>query len=136
MVWNQGMRAMQAEWAIVVNDDPLVGASWLDIIRVATIRKGVVVFSPIQIEGKFLCGLEAFADEARQSGRSVARRLGRAERLPRGMSMRGRCGVLALAHQGVTHATLTASLVDRLSRAVLGARKASCGCCVQARTGR
>ena len=73
VAWNQGALAMQAEWTIVMNNDVLVSANWIDKLLGAAVRLNVAVISPALIEGKLSYDFDAFANEASQSMKLAVR---------------------------------------------------------------
>lgn len=73
VAWNQGALAMQAEWTIVMNNDVLVSANWIDNLLGAAIRHNVAVISPALIEGKLSYDFDAFANQASQSMKLAVR---------------------------------------------------------------
>lgn len=51
IAWNQGALLQQAEWTIVMNNDVLVSADWIDQLINAAERHDLKVVSPALIEG-------------------------------------------------------------------------------------
>lgn len=65
VAWNQGALALQSEWTIVMNNDVVVTAGWLDgLIEQAQVR-GLKVVSPALVEGALDYDLDSFASGAR-----------------------------------------------------------------------
>src|SRR5689334_17184801 len=51
VAWNQGVLAFQSEWTVVMNNDVVVTAGWLEAMVDAAKRLDVPVISPALIEG-------------------------------------------------------------------------------------
>lgn len=49
--WNQGILHRQSEWTVVMNNDVLVSAQWIENLIGTAVRHGVRVASPALIEG-------------------------------------------------------------------------------------
>lgn len=64
VAWNQGALALQAEWTIIMNNDVLVSAHWIEKLIGAAIKNNVAVISPAMIEGKLGYDFDTFAQEA------------------------------------------------------------------------
>ncbi len=61
VAWNQGALALQSEWTVVMNNDVLVSADWLDnLVRTAR-TNGLKVISPAMIEGPLDYEFDGFA---------------------------------------------------------------------------
>ena len=73
VAWNQGVLAFQSEWTVVMNNDVVVSAGWLENLIVAAEARGVKVVSPALVEGALDYDFEAFAGDASQRLRGVAR---------------------------------------------------------------
>ena len=52
VAWNQGALALQAEWTIIMNNDVLVSAQWVENLIGAALQNRVSVISPALIEGE------------------------------------------------------------------------------------
>jgi GT2 family glycosyltransferase len=64
VAWNQGALALQAEWTIVMNNDVLVSALWLEnLINVAE-QNHLKIISPALIEGVLDYDFDNFANQA------------------------------------------------------------------------
>jgi len=74
VAWNQGALALQAEWTIVMNNDVLVSADWIDNLIGAARRSGLRVVSPAMVEGELGYDFEAFAPQAAQKMHDALRR--------------------------------------------------------------
>lgn len=74
VAWNQGALALQAEWTIVMNNDVLVSAGWVENLIGAATRHGLRVVSPALVEGELEYDFEAFAPEASQRMHDAVRR--------------------------------------------------------------
>lgn len=64
VAWNQGALLHQAEWTIVMNNDVLVSAGWIENMINAAERNGLKIISPALIEGPLDYDFEAFALES------------------------------------------------------------------------
>ena len=64
VAWNQGALALQAEWTIVMNNDLVVTAGWLDGLIKAGIQHSAGIVSSALIEGPLDYELEGFAKRA------------------------------------------------------------------------
>lgn len=73
VAWNQGVLALQAEWTVVMNNDVLVSAGWLEDLIAAANTRGVKVVSPALVEGPLDYDFDAFAADASRRMREVAR---------------------------------------------------------------
>jgi glycosyltransferase involved in cell wall biosynthesis len=77
VAWNQGALALQAEWTIVMNNDVLVSASWLEnLINVAE-QNQLKMISPALIEGELDYDFDDFANQASTKMHSALRLGGR-----------------------------------------------------------
>lgn len=74
VAWNQGAQALQAEWTIVMNNDVLVSASWVENLIGAAQRSGLRVISPALVEGELGYDFDAFAPGASQRMHDALRR--------------------------------------------------------------
>lgn len=73
VAWNQGALALQAEWTIVMNNDVLVSANWIENLIGAAVRHGIRVMSPAMIEGDLGYNFEALAPDAGARMRDAVR---------------------------------------------------------------
>lgn len=73
VAWNQGVLALQAEWSVVMNNDVLVPPHWLENLVASASALGLKVVSPALVEGPLDYDFEAFAADASQRMRGVAR---------------------------------------------------------------
>jgi GT2 family glycosyltransferase len=73
VAWNQGVLAFQSEWTVVMNNDVVVTAHWLEALVEAAKRLDVPVISPALVEGPLDYDLDAFAADASSKMRDVAR---------------------------------------------------------------
>jgi glycosyltransferase involved in cell wall biosynthesis len=74
VAWNQGVLARQAEWTVVMNNDVLVSAGWLENLVSAAQAHGLRVACPSLVEGPLDYDFDAFAADASQRMRGVLRR--------------------------------------------------------------
>lgn len=77
VAWNQGALALQAEWTIVMNNDVLVSANWLENLINAAEQNQLKIISPAMIEGVLDYDFEAFSGQASQKMQNVIRLGGR-----------------------------------------------------------
>lgn len=61
VAWNQGALHQQADWTIVMNNDVLVSAGWVESLLGTAERHGLKVISPAVIEGPLDYDFEASA---------------------------------------------------------------------------
>ncbi|MEJ6023164.1 glycosyltransferase family 2 protein [Ramlibacter sp. PS4R-6] len=73
VAWNQGVLALQTEWTVVMNNDVIVTAGWLEALVDAAKRFDVPVVSPALVEGALDYDLDTFAADASAKMRDVAR---------------------------------------------------------------
>jgi len=73
VAWNQGVLAFQSEWSVVMNNDVLVSAGWLEGLIAQAERLGVPVVSPALVEGPLDYDFDGFAADAGSRMREVAR---------------------------------------------------------------
>jgi GT2 family glycosyltransferase len=73
VAWNQGVLAMQAEWTVVMNNDVVVSAGWLENLIAGAQARGVKVVSPALVEGPLDYDFDAFARDASQRVHTAAR---------------------------------------------------------------
>jgi len=73
VAWNQGVLALQSEWTVVMNNDVLVSAGWLENLIGAAQARGVKVVSPALIEGPLDYDFDAFAAQSSARMHEVAR---------------------------------------------------------------
>jgi GT2 family glycosyltransferase len=77
VAWNQGVLAFQTEWTVVMNNDVVVTANWLEALVDAAKRLDVSVICPALVEGEMDYDLDHFASDASKKMRDVARIGGR-----------------------------------------------------------
>jgi len=73
VAWNQGVLALQAEWTVVMNNDVVVSAGWLESLIGAAQARGLKLVSPALIEGALDYDFDGFAQDASQRVKTVAR---------------------------------------------------------------
>lgn len=66
VAWNQGALALQAEWTIVMNNDVVVSAGWLESLIETAERNNLKIISPAMVEGPLDYDFDAFAANASQ----------------------------------------------------------------------
>ncbi len=74
VAWNQGALALQAEWTIVMNNDVLVSAGWIEGLIGAAERFGLKFASTSLVEGDHDYDFDAFAADASARMASEVRR--------------------------------------------------------------
>lgn len=74
IAWNQGVLAQQAEWSVVMNNDVVVSAGWIDRLIAAAETHGLKIISPAMIEGDLDYDFDAFADQSALKMKSALRR--------------------------------------------------------------
>ena len=75
VAWNQGALALQADWTIVMNNDVLVSAHWIESLLYTAETLGLKVISPALIEGALDYDFEQFSLDA-SNRMSQAHRIG------------------------------------------------------------
>ena len=77
VAWNQGALALQADWTVVMNNDVIVSAGWLEGLVDAAQARGLCLVSPALVEGALDYDFESFSQDARRrlqgAGRPGAR---------------------------------------------------------------
>jgi len=73
VAWNQGALALQAPWTIVMNNDVLVSAGWIEGLLGAAESHGLRIVSPALIEGPDDYPVDAFLAEAAAKMKDVLR---------------------------------------------------------------
>lgn len=73
VAWNQGALALQAPWTIVMNNDVLVSAGWIEGLLGAAESRGLRIVSPALIEGPDDYPVDAFLAEATKKMKNVLR---------------------------------------------------------------
>lgn len=73
VAWNQGALALQSEWSIIMNNDVLVSANWIENLIQTAESQNLKVISPALIEGPLDYDFESFANEAQVKMRNVHR---------------------------------------------------------------
>lgn len=73
VAWNQGALALQAEWTVIMNNDVLVSANWLDNLIKTAEQHNLKVISPAMIEGPLDYDFDEFANMASLKMQSVLR---------------------------------------------------------------
>lgn len=77
VAWNQGALVLQAEWTIVMNNDVLVSANWIEnLINVAE-KNHLKIVSPSLIEGPMDYDFDTFSNQAAIKMYSALRLRGR-----------------------------------------------------------
>jgi glycosyltransferase involved in cell wall biosynthesis len=77
VAWNQGVLALQGEWTVVMNNDLVVSAGWLEGLINSARTHGLKVASPAMIEGPLDYDFDTFAADASQRMGQVVRPGGR-----------------------------------------------------------
>ncbi|HSW16820.1 MAG TPA: glycosyltransferase [Ramlibacter sp.] len=77
VAWNQGALALQAEWTVVMNNDVIVSAGWLERLIASAEQHQLKVVSPALIEGPLDYDFDDFAAKASQKMAGAVRRGGR-----------------------------------------------------------
>lgn len=77
VAWTQGALAFQAEWTVVMNNDVIVSASWLDNLIHTAQARGLKLVSPALVEGPLDYDFEAFSATTAQRTKDAAREGGK-----------------------------------------------------------
>jgi GT2 family glycosyltransferase len=73
VAWNQGALALQSEWSIIMNNDVLVSAHWIENLLQVAEQKGLKVISPALIEGLLDYDFDEFSIDASRKMSTVLR---------------------------------------------------------------
>src|SRR5881392_1701282 len=73
VAWNQGALTFQAEWTIVMNNDVVVSAGWVENLIGAAESHGLRVMSPALVEGALDYDFDGFAAAAGARMRDAVR---------------------------------------------------------------
>lgn len=63
VAWNQGALALQSEWTIIMNNDVIVSANWIENLIESAEKYDLKVVSPAMIEGPLDYDLDLLANE-------------------------------------------------------------------------
>jgi GT2 family glycosyltransferase len=77
VAWNQGALALQAEWTIIMNNDVIVAADWLQNLVCAARDNNLKIVSPALIEGPLDYDFQDFSRAATARMKTVLRAGGR-----------------------------------------------------------
>jgi GT2 family glycosyltransferase len=77
VAWNQGALALQSEWSIIMNNDVIVSADWVENLIQTAERNGLKIISPSLIEGPLDYDFDSFANAASKSMKNALRIGGR-----------------------------------------------------------
>lgn len=66
IAWNQGALALQAEWTIIMNNDVIVSAGWIENLIQTAEAHQLKVISPSLVEGSLDYDFDAFATDAQK----------------------------------------------------------------------
>ena len=72
--WNQGVRSAAGEWLVILNNDVILSAGWLDGLQGAASRWGLDILTPAIREGEYNYDIESYARELTGSMQNVLRR--------------------------------------------------------------
>lgn len=73
VAWNQGVLALQSEWTVIMNNDVVVSAHWLENLLASADALGAKVVSPALVEGSLDYDFEALSLDASRRMHEVAR---------------------------------------------------------------
>lgn len=71
--WNQGVKALNADWTVVLNNDVLLTAGWLEALLDFAAKNNVGIISPAIREGELNYDLAGYACEFVSEMKNVAR---------------------------------------------------------------
>jgi GT2 family glycosyltransferase len=74
VAWNQGALALQAEWTIIMNNDVIVSAGWIENLISAAEQNKLKVISPALIEGNLDYDFDSFSADASDKMKDVLRK--------------------------------------------------------------
>jgi N-acetylglucosaminyl-diphospho-decaprenol L-rhamnosyltransferase len=140
VAWNQGAMALQAEWTIVMNNDIVVSANWLNGLLTGAQKRGWLVASPAMIEGALDYDLEQIASqgesklaEASRDGlphavcmaihRSVWQKVGFFRATPRLLGYEDSIFFAGLKREGIPRGTLGSSWIHHFGSVTQSAMK-------------
>lgn len=72
--WNQGVRAGSSPWVVVMNNDVILPAGWLDGLKDFAVETGTDIVSPALREGEYNYELEPYARQYMAAMATVARK--------------------------------------------------------------
>ena len=64
VAWNQGALALQAEWTIIMNNDVIVSAHWIENLIETAEKNNLKVISPALVEGVMDYDFDEFSNQA------------------------------------------------------------------------
>ena len=73
VAWNQGIKAAQAPWIVIVNNDVILAESWLDGLLEFAAEKNADIVSPAFREGEYNYDIAEYSKEFISKMRFVAR---------------------------------------------------------------
>ena len=73
VAWNQGALALQAEWTIIMNNDVLVSANWIENLITIAEQNELKIVSPSLIEGPLDYDFDDFSNQASKKMHSALR---------------------------------------------------------------
>jgi GT2 family glycosyltransferase len=73
VAWNQGVLALQSEWTVVMNNDVIVSAGWLEGLIEGARQRGLKLVSPALIEGALDYDFDGFCRDSGPRMSTVAR---------------------------------------------------------------
>src|SRR5450830_205687 len=77
VAWNQGALALQSEWSIIMNNDVIISADWVENLIHTAERNGLKIISPSLIEGPLDYDFDSFANAASETMKNALRIGGR-----------------------------------------------------------
>ena len=73
VAWNQGALALQAEWTIIMNNDVIVSAHWIENLIETAEKNNLKVISPALVEGVMDYDFDEFSNQAQLKMQSAMR---------------------------------------------------------------
>jgi N-acetylglucosaminyl-diphospho-decaprenol L-rhamnosyltransferase len=72
--WNQGVTAASGEWVIILNNDVILSAGWIEGLLAAAARWGLDIVTPAIREGEYNYDIDSYAPELTGRMNAVVRR--------------------------------------------------------------
>jgi N-acetylglucosaminyl-diphospho-decaprenol L-rhamnosyltransferase len=72
--WNQGAQTASGEWIVILNNDVLLSAGWLEGLLEAALRRGLDIVTPAIREGEYNYNIDTYARGLTSRMKNVIRR--------------------------------------------------------------
>jgi N-acetylglucosaminyl-diphospho-decaprenol L-rhamnosyltransferase len=74
VAWHQGVKAAAGDWVIILNNDVILSAGWVESLAAAAVRWNLDIVTPAIREGEYNYDIEAYALELTSRMKDVVRR--------------------------------------------------------------